>query len=137
MPSLKKVSLEVMRKLTFRKEERLNKEIWIQELFKRGSSFHLYPFKVLYLPNPDTQSIIHQVMISVSSRKFKRAIDRNLIKRRIREAYRLNKQNISTSQPWLIAYIYIAKEILPSSIIHEKLPLTFETLNAKRQDKHV
>ena len=126
-----------MRKYTFQKEERLNKEIWIQELFKRGSSFHLYPFKVLYLPNPNQDSKIHQVMISVSSRKFKRAVDRNLIKRRIREAYRLNKQNISPAQPLLIAYIYIAKEILPSSVIHEKLPLTVETLNAKRQDKNV
>jgi len=115
-----------MRKFTFRKEERLNKEIWIQELFTKGSSFHLYPFKVLFLPHPDPQYPVSQVLISVSKRNFKRAVDRNLIKRRIREAYRLNKPENSASHKWLIAYIYVAKEILPSEVIHEKMPMTFE-----------
>jgi len=115
-----------MRKFTFRKEERLNKEIWIQELFTKGSSFHLYPFKVLFLPHPDSQYPVNQVLISVSKRNFKRAVDRNLIKRRIREAYRLNKPENSTPHKWLIAYIYVAKEILPSEVIHEKMPSTLE-----------
>jgi ribonuclease P protein component len=115
-----------MKQFTFRKEEKLNKEIWIQELFEKGSSFHLYPFKVIYLPHPDTQYPITQVLISVSKRLFKRAVDRNLIKRRIREAYRLNKHHLPATRQWLIAYIYIAKEILPSSTIHAKLPLAFE-----------
>src|SRR5262245_30486957 len=98
-----------MRKFTFRKEERLNKEKWIQELFTKGSSFHLYPFKVLFLPHPEVQIPASQVLISVSSRNFKRAVDRNTIKRRVREAYRLNKAAIPSEQKWLIAYIYIAK----------------------------
>jgi ribonuclease P protein component len=115
-----------MRKFTFRKEEKLSKEIWIQELFNRGSSFHLYPFRILFLPHPDQQSNANQILISVSKRNFKRAVDRNTIKRRIREAYRLNKHQISDTHKWLIAYIYTPKEILPSSVIHEKLPLTFE-----------
>jgi len=115
-----------MRKFTFRKEERLNKEIWIQELFTKGSSFHLYPFKVLFLPHPNPEHSVNQVLISVSKRNFKRAVDRNTVKRRIREAYRLNKPSVSTSHKWLIAYIYVAKEILPSEIIHEKMPLTLE-----------
>jgi ribonuclease P protein component len=120
---------EVMRQFTFRKEERLNKEKWIQELFAKGSSFHLYPFKVLFLPHPDVEYPFTQVLISVSTRNFKRAVDRNLVKRRIREAYRLNKANLPASKKWLIAYIYVAKEILPSEIIHSKLPLTLERLN--------
>ena len=117
-----------MRKFTFRKEERLDKEKWIQELFTKGSSFHLYPFKVLFLPHPDVEYPFTQVLISVSKRNFKRAVDRNVIKRRIREAYRLNKANFAPSKKWMIAYIYVAKEILPSEIIHSKLPLTFERL---------
>jgi len=118
--------MRFMGEFTFRKEERLNKELWIKELFDKGSSFHLYPFNHLYLPHPQPEYPVTQVLISVSSRHFKRAVDRNLIKRHIREAYRLNKRQIPSTHKWLIAYIYIAKEILPSSVIHDKLPLTFE-----------
>lgn len=109
----------------FRKEERLSKEKDIQELFKKGSSFYLYPFKVLLLSHPDQKYLFHQVIISVSARNFKRAVDRNLIKRRIREAYRLNKAAIPGSRKLMIAYIYTAKEILPFDQIQEKLARTF------------
>ena len=117
-----------MGKFTFKKEERLNKEKWIRELFEKGTSFQFYPFRVIILPHPDASYPLHQVLISVSARSFKRAVDRNKIKRRIREAYRLNKSKILSRGKWLIAYIYIAKEILPSEVIHKKLPLTFERL---------
>lgn len=116
----------------FRKEERLHKEKNIQELFKKGSSFYLYPFKVLLLPNPDQDHPYHQVIISVSVRNFKRAVDRNLIKRRTREAYRLNKGANPASKKLMIAYIYTAKEILPFDQIQEKLVKAFN-----RFDQHV
>lgn len=124
-----------MGKLTFKKEERLNKEKWIRELFEKGSSFHLGPFRVIYLPHPDPIYPVHQVLISVSARNFKRAVDRNTIKRRIREAYRLNKLKILFPGKWLIAYIYTAKQILPSEVIHGQLALTFERLQWKEHDK--
>ena len=116
----------------FRKEERLSKEKDIQELFKKGSSFYLYPFKVLVLSNPNQAHPVHQVIISVSVRNFKRAVDRNLIKRRTREAYRLNKEGVPGSKKLLIAYIYTAKEILTFGQIQEKLVKAFN-----RFDQHV
>ena len=124
-----------MGKFTLKKEERLNKEKWIQELFEKGSSFQFYPFRVIYLPHPDPVYPLHQVLISVSARNFKRAVDRNTIKRRIREAYRLNKSKILSPGKWLIAYIYIAKEILPSELIHKKLFSTLERLQRKEHDQ--
>jgi ribonuclease P protein component len=124
-----------MGKLTFKKEERLNKEKWIKELFEKGSSFILYPFRVIFLPHPDPDYPVHQVLITVSARNFKKAVDRNTIKRRIREAYRLNKLKILSPGKWLIAYIYIAKEIVPSELIHKKLALTFERLEWIRHDE--
>jgi ribonuclease P protein component len=124
-----------MGKFTFKKEERLNKEKWIKELFTKGSSFHLHPFRVIYLPHPDPRHPVHQVLISVSARNFKKAVDRNTIKRRIREAYRLNKAKINASGKWLIAYIYVAKGIVPSPVIHEKMPLTFERFQWKGHEK--
>ena len=115
-----------MGKFTFKKEERLSKEKIIQELFDKGSSFYLYPFKVFFLANRDNQYPYHQVLISVSKKNFKKAVDRNLIKRRIREGYRLNKNQIGDQNKLVIAYIYSAKEILPSAQIHERLVKTFK-----------
>ena len=119
---------------TFKKSERLHKKKQIKELFDKGSSFYLYPFKVLHLANPE-QLDYHQILITVSKRNFKKAVDRNLLKRRIREAYRLNKHNIHTNQNLLIAYIYTSKEILTFAEIQKKLILAIERLNKYYKEK--
>jgi ribonuclease P protein component len=110
-----------MGKFTFRKEERLSKEKDIQELFDKGSSFYLFPFKVLTLPAPENLRPFHQVLISVSRRNFKRAVDRNNIKRKIREAYRLQKHLLPAGCPNKIGLIYTHKEILSSQEIFLKM----------------
>src|ERR1043165_4687051 len=110
------------------KNERLSKEIWIQELFEKGSSFYFYPFKVLFLPHPDPGSTVNEVLFSVSKRQFKRAVDRNTIKRRLREAYRLNKSALQSPEKWLIAYIYTAKTILPSETFQQKVLGTIQKI---------
>lgn len=118
-----------MGKFTFKKEERLSKEKIIQELFEKGSSFYLYPFKVYFMKNPNPDSQVPQVLISVSKKNFKRAVDRNSIKRRIREAYRLNKNLLPGQNKLAIAYIYSIKEILPTAQIQERLVKTFKRLD--------
>jgi ribonuclease P protein component len=118
-----------MGKFTFKKEERLSKEKIIQELFEKGSSFYLYPFKVYFMQNPDVASTVHQVLISVSKKNFKKAVERNAIKRRIREAYRLNKNLLPGQNKLAIAYIYSVKEILPTAQIQERLVKTFKRLD--------
>jgi ribonuclease P protein component len=118
-----------MGKNTFRKGERLSKEKTIQELFTKGSSFYLYPFKVVYISNPDPLANQPQILISVSSRSFSRAVDRNLIKRRIREAYRLQKEIIRIgSKKVAFAFVYTAKSILPSAEIKNKLFLVLKKI---------
>ena len=115
----------------FRKAERLSRKKWIQELFDKGSSFTLYPFRILALPHPDPAASANQVMFSVPKRQFKSAVKRNTVKRRMREAYRLNKGPESLSGKLLIAYIYTAREILPSTIIRDKLAKSWGTISAK------
>ena len=111
---------------SFPKPERLNKKKAIQELFDKGSSFYLHPFRVYIQKCPAEP--VHQVMFSVSKRNFKSAVDRNLLKRRMREAYRLNKEIISGTSKLQMAYIYTAKEILSFKDIRDKLVLSFKRL---------
>jgi ribonuclease P protein component len=113
-----------MEKFTFKKSERLSQEKLIQELFDKGSSFYLYPFKVFFLPAATPS----QMLVSVPKSLFKRAVDRNKIKRRVREGYRLNKAHFTSDKSFLIAYIYTAKEILPSLFIHQKVVLSLHKL---------
>ena len=76
---------------TFKKEERLHEKKIINELFEKGRSFYLNPFKVIYIDLNIDCKFPAKSMITVSSRNFKKAVDRNRIKRLIREAYRKNK----------------------------------------------
>lgn len=110
-----------MGKFVFRKEERLRKEKVIQELFDKGSSFYLYPFKVFYLSNPDQSCPTHQILLSASKRNFKKAVDRNLIKRRMREAYRLQKALLPVSPKLFLGFVYTHKEILLFDEIQKKM----------------
>jgi ribonuclease P protein component len=116
---------------TFGKSEKLCSKKLIKELFNRGSSFYVYPFKVIFLPNLDQNVSEHQLLISVPKRIFKKAVDRNLIKRRISEAYRLNKKSFpaSADNNLMIAYIYTAKESLKQQVIQEKLISTLLRLS--------
>ena len=111
---------------TFKKEERLCNKRLIEQLFHKGSSFHLYPFRVTFLSSKEI-TVPAQVLIAVPKRRFKRAVDRNLLKRRIREVYRVNKQNLlyeflnQQQVKVLFSIQYIGKEIHDFSFIELKL----------------
>lgn len=78
---------------------------------------------MLYLESPDKDATANQVLITVPKKTFRKAVDRNKLKRRIREAWRLNKYILEDSrkEKYLIAYIYIAREVLPFKEIEAKL----------------
>jgi len=112
-----------VKKFTFSKKERLCRKKYIQELFEDGSSFFLHPFKVHYHVHKNTDIDNIQILISVPKKFYKKAIDRNLIKRRVREVYRLNKHilNDISINKLFIAYIYVGREILPYNEMLQKL----------------
>ena len=84
-----------MAKYTLSKKERLKSKLTIQELLKNGRTISGFPLKIYWDVSPDQlQEYPARVAIFVPKRKIKRAVDRNLMKRRIRESYRLNKEII-------------------------------------------
>ena len=117
---------------TFRKEERLCSRKYLDLLFKNGSSFLLYPFRVSYLFVDEPADVKAQVVINVPKKRYKRAVDRNLLKRRIREAYRLNKEeNFYTQLPTdkgllLFSIQFVGKDKYEFVFIQKKLIATFK-----------
>ena len=109
---------------TFSKYERLSKRNDIQELFSKGSSFYLYPFTIKYLAKPELDYSV--VLTSASKRNFKRAVDRNFLKRRMREAYRIHKTTLT--QTAHIAFIYNSKKQHDFAFIEKKLIKVLEQL---------
>src|SRR5690606_34395065 len=81
---------------SFSKAERLCSKKLITQLFSKGSAFNLYPLRFVILKAEAPGTGFPQVLISVSKKYFKRAHDRNRLKRQIREAYRLNKTKLLT-----------------------------------------
>lgn len=79
---------------TYPKIERLRSKILIDKVFTEGSRIYAYPFKLLWLIHPLSDATCVQSVVSVSKRRFKRANKRNLLKRRIREAFRTNKNGL-------------------------------------------
>lgn len=119
---------------TFKKFERLRSKKQIDKLFAEGDSFFIYPFKVIYLVEKNLDVDHPQVLISVSKSRFKKAVDRNLIKRRIRESYRKNKSYLcqscqSKNITLLLSLIYTGKTILSYAEIEKKIILILQRLN--------
>ena len=111
---------------TFNKEERLCSRKAFENLIKEGSSQFNYPFKVLWVRTDYPISKNAQVAFAVSKKRFKRANKRNLVKRRLREAYRLNKDSfylsLNENQIHLqILIIYVAPTVMTYHEIEPKI----------------
>jgi len=113
----------------FPKTERLSSLKIIEELFLKGSSIYLYPFRLIVMGQNDQNRDFPQILITVPKKNFKRAVDRNRLKRQIREAYRKNKSAIFNEKiaimPLYLAIIYSAKEKIDYKELERKLILIF------------
>ncbi|MEO5905243.1 MAG: ribonuclease P protein component [Saprospiraceae bacterium] len=126
-----------MKSFTLSKQERLSSLKEIEVLFKEGKSFTKYPFRVIWLDKNPTSGSGIRVMFSVSKRKFTRAVDRNKVKRLMRESYRLLKPTFYQSMPenasWDIGFVYTGKEILDFQTIQQNLLKALDRLSTQHR----
>lgn len=113
-------------KNTFIKQERLTGKTTIDRLFSSGKSFFCYPFRVAYhiLDIEEVQEYPCRVLMNVPKRLHKTAVARNLIKRRVKEAYRLRKHEFYADLGDVrieLAILYSAKEVNDYDVIAKKL----------------
>jgi len=78
-------------RLTFNKSERLKSRKAIQSIFVQNRHLKIYPFKLVWLTEPDEQNFSLKMGVTATKRLHKLAVTRNFIKRRMRECLRLNK----------------------------------------------
>ena len=119
---------------TFHKNERLCSRTLIQQLFRTGRTFNSGPFRAHWLPRAGTSGSPVQVMIAVPKGLVPKATGRNLLKRRIREAYRRNKKILyeplsGAGQQIVLIISYNTKETLTFEEIRPKIILLLQRLN--------
>ena len=107
-------------KNTLKKHEIIKERKLINKLFSNSKSLNTFPFIIKYINCNDKLNLNTRTLISVPKSKIKTAVNRNLIKRRIKESYRTNK-SIIKNHSLLIAFIYNSDEVLDCKIILDSI----------------
>ena len=111
---------------TLQKTERLRSRKTIERLFSHGQTLNNHPIRLFWLETQFNSPFPAKVLISVSKKGFKRAVDRNYVKRRIREAYRKNKHILynyldENQVSCAFGIIFTGKEIINYKDIEQKI----------------
>ncbi|MBP5420392.1 MAG: ribonuclease P protein component [Bacteroidales bacterium] len=116
---------------TFPKAEKLCSDTAIERLFTDGQSVAKFPLRAVYRQN---DSNVTRVLISVSKKRFHHAVDRNRVKRLVREAYRLNKQLLNVPQTLDLAFIFIGNKLPDYNAITKSVITIIERINSATND---
>lgn len=121
---------------TFGKSEHLCGEKTIARVFAEGNAFIVFPLRVVYLLFDESNEISVKMMVSVPKKKLKRAVKRNRMKRIIREAYRLNKEELlftlqHNNKQLLVAFSYLSDQETPFNEIELKIRQAFRKIVEK------
>jgi ribonuclease P protein component len=102
-------------------------------VFTGGQSFAVFPLKVFFMALPAETGQLVQAGVGVSARNFRKAVDRNRIKRLLREAYRLNKtvftEGLAIKEKQLaVFFLYTGKELPELVLLNEKMRKALDKL---------
>lgn len=113
---------------TLGKDKKLKSRKRIERLFESGKRIKKFPVTAVYFFDENSEPGF-QIAVSVPKRFFKKAVDRNLIKRRIREAFRLNQDKLNLSQKLEVMFIYSTPEIKDYAAIEKSMLSLISSLN--------
>jgi ribonuclease P protein component len=121
------------KQFSYGKEEKLKSRKLTEQLFRQGKSFTVFPLKVFYIPVIEILDFPVKAGVGTSSRNFKKATDRNRIKRLLREAYRSEKMGLidyarTNQQQVAIFFLYIDKVLPEYALIKSKMPIAIGKL---------
>jgi ribonuclease P protein component len=113
---------------TLTKAERLRSRKTISLLFEKGKAIVIHPVKMIWLQTANKEGAILQFGVAVPKKNFKKAVDRNRLKRRMREAMRKNKQPVKNflqekNKPCALLLVFTGKETVPYKEIEDKIIL--------------
>jgi ribonuclease P protein component len=125
-----------MNENSFGRTEKLKSEKSITELFESGKSLSSPPIRLIYLFKSHIENNNVKTGFAVSKKNFRKAVDRNLIKRRMREAYRLKRGSFineinNSSSGLVMIFVYQAKEIADYNVISNCIKELLTKLSAK------
>lgn len=111
---------------TYSRSEKLKSRKVLSTLFTGGKTISVFPVKLFWMPAGNTAGQPVQAGVGVSARHFAKAVDRNRIKRLLREGYRLNKQPLLTAlktheKQIAVFFLYIGKELPDQVMLTEKM----------------
>lgn len=119
--------------------EKLKSRKLLNQVFAEGKSFNAFPLKITYTHSAEENTSKAKIGVGVSSRHFKKAVDRNRIKRLIRESYRLQKKYLLDLVPEKtqvhVFILFVGKDLTETSLIKDKMPLILEKLGNSLQNK--
>ena len=113
---------------TFRKRERMTSNLLMEALFENGNSQSVTAFPLRAVYQTIERHRGHdpaQILISVPKKRFKHAVDRNRVKRQIRETYRQHKQllweEVAENQEILVGFVWLSDRHYPSKEVEQRV----------------
>jgi ribonuclease P protein component len=123
----------VAKPFSYNKKEKLKSRKLLDQVFKEGKTFTVFPLKLFYLQPAEKMDFFIKTGVGVSGRNFKKAVQRNHVKRLLREAYRTEKTPLHNflqqqNSQAVVFILYIDKTLPVFTTVKEKMPVALKRL---------